>query len=106
MAGHPLALFCRPRPLGFPRRRFISALRLLLITLPVALFAIAYFESFEVSPQSFPHQSRTVSLQLPCGSIRGLQKALFENDLYRFHVWTLTHSYSTPDFVIRDVRRL
>jgi hypothetical protein len=56
-------------------------LRLFLITLPVALFLAAYFESLEVFPKGFPHQGGTVALHSPCGPIRGLQKALIENNL-------------------------
>ena len=51
-----LALFCPPRRLRLPQGRFVTALRLLLITLPVALFATVHFQSFEVFPQGFAHQ--------------------------------------------------
>jgi hypothetical protein len=73
-------------------------LRLFLITLPVALFLAAYFESLEVFPKGFPHQGGTVALHSPCGPIRGLQKALIENNLDSFHMWTPLHSILHTQF--------
>lgn len=73
-----LALFCRPRRVRLPQGRFVTALRLLLITLPVALFATVHFQPSEVFPQGFAHQCRTVSLHSLRGPIRGLQKAFTE----------------------------
>jgi hypothetical protein len=91
-AGHPLALFRRPRGLCFPQGRFIPRLRLPLITLPVALFAAEYFQSLEVVPEGLPHQCGTVLFHSPRCPIRGLQKTFIENNLDRFHMWTLVHS--------------
>lgn len=86
------ALFRGPSRFPFPDKRFIVIVRLFRIARAVTLLQRAYLQSLKVFPEGFANQSGPIPLRSPRGLLSRSQQVWVENDLDRFHMWTLLHS--------------
>jgi hypothetical protein len=89
-----LALGFRWRPIGdlVPDRRLIQRVRVTDITFSVSALSLSEIDSLQVCAEGLSEERGTIRLQLPRGSICRFEQVGFENDLDRFHVWSLVHT--------------
>lgn len=91
--GEPrLALVFRPIGDLVPDSRLIQRVRVTDVTLSVSAFSLSEVDSLQVGAKGLSEKRRTIRLQLPRGSIGRSEQVRFENDLDRFHMWSLVHN--------------